>query len=171
MAEQRKIWSFHGGLHLDDHKSDSNQKPGQSLPLPDRLTLPLHQHIGQNAEPVVGVGELVKKGQVVARAPDYVSASIHAPTSGRVIEIGNQPIPHPSGLSDTCIVIEPDGQDTWTQLPEPIGDFRNETAADLRDRIRWAGIVGLGGAAFPTAVKVNTGGSGPIDTLVINAAE
>jgi len=171
MAEPRKLWSFHGGLHLDDHKSESNQRPVQHMPLPDRLTLPLHQHIGQNAEPVVRVGELVKKGQVVARAPDYVSASIHAPTSGQVIEIGDQPIPHPSGLNDTCIVIEPDGQDSWTELPEPIRHFRSETAADLRDRIRWAGIVGLGGAAFPTAVKVNTGGGRPIDTLVINAAE
>ena len=60
MAEQRTLWSFHGGLHLDDHKAESNQSPIRQLPLPDRLTLPLHQHIGQNAEPVVRVGERVK---------------------------------------------------------------------------------------------------------------
>jgi electron transport complex protein RnfC len=88
-----------------------------------------------------------------------------------VIKIGDEPIPHPSGLSDTCIVIEPDGRDSWAELPEPISDFRAESAADLRERIRWAGIVGLGGAAFPTAVKVNAGGERPIDTLIINAAE
>jgi electron transport complex protein RnfC len=171
MDEQRTLWPFHGGLPLDDHKTESNQQPIQRLPLPDRLTLPLHQHIGQNAEPVIQVGELVKKGQVVARAADYVSASIHAPTSGRVVEIGDQAIPHPSGLSDTCIVIEPDGQDVWAELPDPISDFRAETPADLRERIRWAGIVGLGGAAFPTAVKVNTGAGQAITTLIINAAE
>ena len=171
MAEQHTIWSFHGGLHLDDHKEESNQRPVQDLPLPRRLILPLQQHIGQSAEPVVVVGESVKKGQIVARAPDYVSAPIHAPTSGRVLEIEAMPIAHPSGLSDTCIVIEPDGNDAWDELPEPMTEFTAQSAADLRERIRWAGIVGMGGAAFPTAVKVNTGGQTGIDTLVINAAE
>jgi len=171
MAEQRTIGTFHGGLHLDDHKAESCQKPIRELPLPDRLMLPLHQHIGRNAEPVVRLNEMVRKGQMVARASDYVSASIHAPTSGRVIEIGDLPIPHPSGLSDTCIVIEPDGEDSWADLPLPVSDFRAETPADLRERIRSAGIVGLGGAAFPTAVKVNTGGESLIEILIINAAE
>lgn len=171
MAERKTIWPFHGGLHLDDHKQESNRHPVQLLPLPARLVLPLQQHIGQPAEPVVQVGDTVKKGQIVARAPDYVSAPVHASTSGRVVEIGAMPIAHPSGLSDTCIVIEPDGDDCWDDLPEPMTDFMQRSAADLRERIRWAGIVGLGGAAFPTAVKVNTGGQTAIDTLVINAAE
>ncbi len=171
MAEQRTIWSFHGGLHLDGHKGESTGRPVQAVPLPARLTLPLQQHIGQTAEPVVQVGERVRKGQVVARATDYVSAPLHAPTSGTVVEIGAMPIPHPSGLSDTCIVIEPDGEDAWGELPPPLLDYRSADTADLRERIRWAGIVGLGGAAFPTAVKVNVSGQRPIDTLVINAAE
>jgi electron transport complex protein RnfC len=171
MAEQRTIWSFHGGLHLDDHKVASNGGTVQAVPLPARLTLPLQQHIGQVAEPVVQVGDTVRKGQIVARAADYVSAPLHAPSSGRVVEIGPLPIPHPSGLSDTCIVIEPDGEDAWDELPPPLPDYRSVDAADLRERIRWAGIVGLGGAAFPTAVKVNVSGQRPIDTLVINAAE
>ena len=171
MADLQPVGRFHGGLHLDDHKAESNHKPIRQLPLPDRLTLPLHQHIGGNAEPMVRVGEAVRKGQLLARASDYVSASIHAPTSGHVVEITDRPIPHPSGLSDTCIVIEPDGEDTWDDLPPAIEDFRAETPADLRERIRWAGVVGLGGAAFPTAVKVNTGGENNIRTLIINAAE
>ncbi|MGB5672063.1 MAG: electron transport complex subunit RsxC [Sedimenticolaceae bacterium] len=171
MAEPRTIWPFHGGLHLDNHKTESNGRAVQTLPLPDRLTLPLHQHIGLSAEPVVRPGDPVKKGQLVARATDYVSASIHAPSSGRVLEIGPQPVPHPSGLSDTCIVIEPDGLDVWDELPPPMTDYKTRSHADLRERIRWAGIVGLGGAAFPTAVKVNVGGRRAIDTLVINAAE
>ncbi|HOP16722.1 MAG TPA: electron transport complex subunit RsxC [Gammaproteobacteria bacterium] len=171
MADARKDWSFHGGVHLDDHKAESTGQPVRRLPIPDRLTLPLHQHIGLSAEPVVRVGDLVKKGQLVAQASDYVSASIHAPTSGRVVGIGPQAVPHPSGLYDACIVIESDGKDAWTDLPEPMTDYATLPTADLRERIRWAGIVGLGGAAFPTAVKVNTSGQRPIDTLVINAAE
>jgi len=171
MAEQPTIWSFHGGLDLDDHKTESNGRALETLPLPDRLTLPLQQHIGYGAEPVVRAGDMVKKGQLLARAVDYVSAPIHAPTSGRVVEISPQLIPHPSGLSETCIVIQPDGLDTWDELPQPLLDYKEHPTADLRERIRWAGIVGLGGAAFPTAVKVNVGGQRMIETLVINAAE
>ena len=171
MADQRTIWSLHGGLRIDDHKALSNERPLQRLPMPERLILPLQQHIGYSAEPAVQVGEQVKKGQLVANAVDFVSAPLHAPTSGTVIEIGDRPIPHPSGLNDACIVIEADGQDAWAELPEPLPDYRAHSSALLRERIRWAGIVGLGGAAFPTAAKVNTSGQRPIDSLIINAAE
>jgi len=171
MAEQRAIRPFHGGLHLDDHKLESTGQPVQTLPLAPRLILPLQQHIGHAAEPIVQVGDRVLKGQQIARAVDYISAPLHAPTSGRVVEIAQLPIAHPSGLSDSCVVIEPDGQDVWGELPEPISDFTRADPADLRERIRWAGIVGLGGAAFPTAVKVNISGRRNIDTLIINAAE
>jgi electron transport complex protein RnfC len=171
MAEAERIWQFPGGLRLDDHKAESNATPVRDLPLPPRLTLPLQQHIGQAAEPIVRAGDRVLKGQIVAQAADYVSAGLHAPTSGRVVEVGERPIPHPSGLDGTCIVIEPDGEDAWDALPPPLTDFGERDAAELRERIRWAGIVGLGGAAFPTAVKVNTAGGRGIDTLVLNAAE
>jgi electron transport complex protein RnfC len=171
MSEQSTIWTFHGGLHLDHHKAESNRSPVRNIDLPPLLTLPLQQHIGQPAEPVVQVGDTVRKGQLIAHAVDYVSATIHASTSGRVVAIGPRPIPHPSGLSDLCIIIEPDGEDSWAELPEPLVDYTNVDAASLRERIRWAGIVGLGGAAFPTAIKVNISGRRPIETLVINAAE
>jgi len=171
MAEQQTNWRFHGGLHLDDHKAESNAAPVRELPLPARLVLPMQQHIGQPAEPVVQVGDTVGKGQMIAHAVDYVSATVHAPTSGRVVEIGPRAVPHPSGLQDLCIVIEPDGEERWAELPEPWPNFTAVEDADLRERIRWAGIVGLGGAAFPTAVKVNTSGRETIETLIINAAE
>lgn len=164
------IHDFHGGLHMDDHKADSNRRPVQDLAVPKRLTLPLQQHIGQIAEAVVKVGDPVLKGQLVAQASDYVSANIHAPSSGTVLEIGDQPIAHPSGLNAPCIVIETDGLDRWAALPEPISDFSAADPAELRERLRWAGIVGLGGAVFPTSVKTNTAGHA-IETLVINAAE
>ncbi len=171
MAEARKIWSFHGGLHVADHKALSAGRPVVDVPLPVQLILPIQQHIGRAAEVIVSPGDLVKKGQVMAQASDYVSAALHAPTSGRISAIEERPIAHPSGLSGLCIVLDSDGKDTWDTLPEPLTDFRSCSAAVLRERIRWAGIVGMGGAAFPTAVKVNTSGSRKVDTLIINAAE
>ncbi len=163
------VWDFHGGLHVPDHKAESNSTPIRNAALPKRLTLPLQQHIGQIAECAVQVGEKVLKGQLIARASDYVSANIHAPTSGTVVEIAELPIAHPSGLKAPCVVLESDGEDTWTQLPEPL-DYLETDPADLRERLRWAGIVGLGGAVFPTSVKTNTTGRN-VDTLVVNAAE
>ncbi len=134
-----------------------------------RLILPLQQHIGEPAQPLVKAGDTVLKGQIIADSDAPISAPIHAPTSGRVIEISDQPIPHPSGLSAPCILIEPDGRDAWGELPEPISDYRSSTPEILRARIREAGIVGLGGATFPSAVKLNPGR--PIKTLIINGAE
>ncbi len=166
----RPVADFHGGLHIDDHKAESAASPVREAALPRRLQLPLQQHIGQPAEPVVKVGDKVLKGQLLARASDYVSANLHAPSSGTVVQIAELPIPHPSGLPAECIVIETDGEDRWGELPEPITDYLQADPADLRERLRWAGIVGLGGAVFPTSVKTNTGGR-PIQTLVINAAE
>jgi len=166
----KPAWDFHGGLHIDDHKSESLATPLREAGIPTSLTLPLQQHIGQAAEPVVQVGDEVLKGQLIARASDYVSANLHAPTSGRVVEIAERPIAHPSGLSAQCIVLESDGQDRWGELPEPIENYREADPADLRERLRWAGIVGLGGAVFPTSVKTNTTGR-VIDTLILNAAE
>jgi len=163
------VWDFHGGLHLDDHKTDSNGTPIAQAELPARLILPMQQHIGQMAESQVQVGDKVLKGQLIARASDYVSANIHAPTSGTVVEIAERPIAHPSGLNAPCIVIESDGEDQWGELPEPL-DYLETDPAELRDRLRWAGIVGMGGAVFPTSVKTNTTGR-RVDTLILNAAE
>ena len=160
---------FHGGLHLDGHKAESNGSAVQEPALPQRLILPLQQHIGQIAECAVQVGDSVLKGQLIARASDYVSANIHAPTSGTIVEIAELPVAHPSGLDAPCLVIASDGDDRWAELPAPL-DYLQTDPAELRERLRWAGIVGLGGAVFPTSVKTNTAGK-PVDTLVINAAE
>jgi len=166
-----RIHDFHGGLHLPDHKDASNGQPIAALAPAGRLTLPLGQHIGEPAEPVVVVGDRVLKGQLIGRAVDYVSANVHAPTSGTVVAIEPRPIPHPSGLTAPCVVIEADGQDRWAELPPGIPDFTAQEPADLRERIRWAGIVGMGGAGFPTSVKINPGAERRIETLIINGAE
>ncbi len=168
-GKTRELWRFHGGLHIPDHKEMSLQKPLQNIALPQRLVLPLQQHIGAPAQTLVTIGERVLKGQKIADSPAPVSAPLHAPTSGQVVAIGEHPIPHPSGLSDLCIVIEPDGKDEWATLAEPIRDFRGVDPDTLRRRIREAGIVGMGGATFPSAVKLNPGK--PIKTLIINGAE
>ncbi len=171
MTETRTLSSFHGGLALDDHKAMSSGGPINAVPIPARLLLPLQQHIGQASEVLVRPGETVRKGQLIARASDYVSAALHAPTSGRISAIEQRTVAHPSGLSDDCIVLETDGADAWAELPPEWPDYTSRSATELRERIRWAGVVGLGGATFPTAVKVNTGEQRKIDTLVINAAE
>ncbi len=165
---------FHGGLHLPGHKTESTQQPPQNALLPRHVVLPLRQHIGEAAEPIVTVGSQVKKGQVIAQSVGYISSPVHASTSGAVVAIDDFRTPHPSGLATRCIVIEADGEDRWADhLPAPLADFTAEDAVTLRDKIRQAGIVGLGGAAFPTAIKLNpqTADQRGIHTLIVNGAE
>lgn len=166
-----KLWRFHGGLHLDDHKAESTQEAVTHARLPEQLILPLQQHIGATAKVTVTAGERVHKGQLLARADGYVSAALHAPSSGTVIAIEERPVAHPSGLSASCIVLATDGLDEWGELPPPLTDYRALDPAELRRRVREAGIVGLGGAAFPSAVKLNAGPGTQIDLLILNGAE
>jgi electron transport complex protein RnfC len=166
-----RLWRFHGGVHLPDEKALSNASPSVLAPLAAQLVVPMQQHIGAPADAAVKVGDRVLKGQVLARAQGYVSASVHAPSSGVVSAIEPRPIPHPSGLRAPCVVIDTDGEDAWGELPEPMPDFRRPSRAELRERIRQSGIVGMGGASFPSSVKLNPGADQPIDTLVINGAE
>ncbi len=168
---QRRLWTFQGGLHLPDHKAESSGSAIRAAAIPKRLVLPLQQHIGESAEPVVTAGEAVRKGQLIAKAKGYVSAALHAPTSGVVSEIAEHAVPHPSGLAARCVVIESDGLDAWAELPEPWPDYATRDPAELRERIRRAGVVGMGGAAFPASVKLNPGPGRAIHTLVINGVE
>jgi len=163
------LWEFHGGLHLEGHKDLSNATPIRQAPLPDQLVIPVRQHIGEPARPVVKVGDHVLKGQVIARPEGYVSAPVHASSSGRVVAIEERPVPHPSGLGDLCVVIEVDGKDQAVDATH--ADLDSLSPSDIRNRLREAGLVGLGGAAFPSAVKLNAGPAKPIDLLVLNGAE
>jgi electron transport complex protein RnfC len=164
------IWDIPGGIHPAERKELSNRTPIQPAPLPKRLTLPLNQHIGVPAEPVVTVGERVLKGQLIAAANGFVSVPVHAPTSGTVSFIGPQPYPHVSGMLAPAIVIDSDGLDDWIELtPQP--DYRHLENSALVELIRQAGISGLGGAGFPTAVKLNARPTQKIHTLIINGTE
>lgn len=165
----RRLWSFPGGIRLPGFKQLSNREAIRNLPLPGRVYLPLRQHIGAPARPVVAVGEHVCKGQLVAEATSFVSAPVHASISGVVTDIGEHTVPHPSGIAEACIVIEADGEDRWDPALVPFSDLDNATPEQLLAAIRQAGVVGLGGAVFPSAAKLKP--PHRIDTLVINGVE
>ncbi|MBD3671191.1 MAG: electron transport complex subunit RsxC, partial [Gammaproteobacteria bacterium] len=163
----RALHSFHGGLHLDGHKAESTARPLETMPVAKRLVLPLLQHIGVPAHPLVEAGQTVRKGEVIARAEGAVSTNLHAPTSGKVIAIEDHAVPHVSGLPAPCIILEADGRDEWGEkhaLEEEVD------AATLRQHIQDAGIVGLGGAGFPAHIKLNPG-EHQVETLILNGAE
>ncbi|MCP4874592.1 MAG: electron transport complex subunit RsxC [Gammaproteobacteria bacterium] len=164
-----KLHHFHGGLHLDGHKAESLTQGLQQATLPERLYLPLRQHIGQYNKPLVDVGNKVLKGHVVAANSSLIRAAVHAPSSGTVSAIGKYPIAHPSGQSDDCIVIDIDGKD---EAADPhIKDLTQLSPPELIELICRAGIVGLGGAAFPASPKIARGKTNGIDTLIINGVE
>ena len=167
-----KLWSFHGGLpSLAEHKNESVNLPIEVAPIPKALIYPLGQHIGNAAKPLVQVGDKVLRGQKIAAAQGIVSAPIHAGSSGTVSQIADHLIPHPSGFSAPSITIETDGFDAEIDYI-PHADYQQLTTAQLVGIIREAGIVGLGGAAFPTAIKLNTQNKAfSIDTLILNGAE
>jgi len=170
-GRKRKLWQFHGGVHLPEEKHLSNGKPLRDAPLPAQLVIPLQQHIGAPARACVRVGERVLKGQLIGEPEGYISAPVHASSSGLVSAIEPRAAAHPSGLQVPCVVIETDGADQWAELPEPIMDYQAADAATLRQRIRDCGVVGMGGASFPSNVKLNPGADQPIDTLIINGVE
>ncbi|MEW5972992.1 MAG: electron transport complex subunit RsxC [Pseudomonadota bacterium] len=168
---ERTLHRFPGGLHPEQHKSESNGTPIQVARVAGRLVLPLKQHIGAAARPVVAVGERVLRNQALAKADGFVSAPIHAPTSGIIVAIEEHPVPHPSGLSAPCVVLEPDGRDEAMQVFEPWPNYAAIAPILLRERVREAGVVGLGGAVFPSAVKLAGTPGTPIHTVVLNGAE
>lgn len=163
-----RVWPLTGGIHPEENKRQSTSVPIKSVPMPDKLILPLSQHAGSPAEPIVAVGDRVLKGQMIARATGFVSVPVHAPTSGTVSAISSEAIPHPSGMHDECITLIPDGKDQWCQL-QPIDDYKSVEPSTLVELIRQSGIAGMGGAGFPAAVKLSP--RSPIHTLILNGTE
>ncbi|BFM10722.1 electron transport complex subunit RsxC [Simiduia litorea] len=165
-----QIWPIHGGIHPAENKQQSMALPLGDIPLPPTLILPLNQHLGAPAEPCVAVGDLVRTGQMIAEAIGPFSAALHASSSGRVIAIEDRPLPHPSGMHGPCIVIETDGRDQWVELT-PCDDYKSLELTALVEKIRRAGIAGMGGAGFPTAIKMAPKANQPIHTLILNGTE
>ena len=160
--------SFSGGIHPPDNKQWSAHKPIEDCPLPDEFVVPMAQHIGAPANPCVAVGDLVTKGQVVGEARGFVSVPVHAPTSGEVVAV--EPRPHPAGSSLPAVVIRSDGEDRWMDGLSALQPESGEPDA-LVERIRQAGVVGMGGATFPAHVKLSPPPEKAIDNLILNGVE
>ncbi len=169
LKSAKEIFPFHGGVHPPENKAQSTQLPIAQLSLPEKIVLPLRQHVGNIPKIKVSIGNYVLKGQLLAEAEGAVSAAIHATTSGTISTIEDAIIPHPSGLPDRCITIIPDGKDTWIEKKSQ--DWRNTDRKNLVSSLRLSGIVGLGGATFPTHIKLRSDGKSGVHTLIINAAE
>ncbi len=162
---------FPGGVHPHERVNGKAVNSGNAireLPAPQRVVIPLSQHIGAPAAALVKKGDVVLMGQKIGDASGYVSAAVHASVSGKVVGIEN--VETASGAVVPAVVIENDHQDTWAEL-HPCDHPETMTAAELREIIREAGIVGLGGATFPTAVKLTPAEGKKIERLIINGAE
>ena len=162
--------SFHGGIHPGDHKLETNRKPIVDLDAPDELVFPLSQHIGAPANPCVKPGDRVLMGQKIAESNGFVSANIYSSASGTVKIIEKRL--HPNGTSVMSIVIENDKLD---EKANPLSgfnaDYKKLSAKEIINLVREAGIVGMGGATFPTHVKLSVPDEAKIDYVIINGAE
>ncbi|MFA0497030.1 electron transport complex subunit RsxC [Vibrio sp. 10N.222.54.B11] len=163
------IWNFPGGVHPAENKKQSNTTDIVHARLPEEIVLPVKQHIGKPGNLLVAAGDTVLKGQQLTALDTGFTLPVHAPTSGVITAIEPRTTAHPSGLSEICVVIKPDGLDTWIEK-NPVEDFSTKTSDELLDVIRQAGISGMGGAGFPTAKKLQSG-LGRTDILIVNAAE
>jgi electron transport complex protein RnfC len=160
---------FFGGVHPRYDKELAQGRAIETMPLPARLIVPLAQNLGAAPKPAVKKGDAVKKGQVIAEPQGFVSVPLHAPTSGTVQ--GIDVYPHPVGADMPAVVIVPDGADEWASgldAERPVDGLDGEA---IRTIIRDAGLVGMGGAAFPTHVKLSPPKDKPIDVLIVNGAE
>ena len=165
------LGSMHGGLRLPAHKRESTSRPILEVPLPRQLIVPLEQHTGASAQPVVACGDTVLRGEVIAAAAgDTVGAPVHAPSSGTVIAIEPRPVARRRGDLAPCVVIECDGEDAGRDLSPAIDYLALQPSALLR-RILEGGIVGLGGAVFPTAQKLMQARAANAECLILNGVE
>jgi len=162
-----RLWDFHGGIHPPARKTQTMQKPIGRMSIPERLYVPVRQHIGVAGTLVVAAGDYVLKGQPLTIANNAMAVPVHAPTSGNILAIESRPSAHPSALPELCVVIEPDGLEQWRER-YPI-DIATAERHDLLERIQQAGIAGMGGAGFPTHIK--SAATAGVDYLIINAVE
>ncbi|MCB2339996.1 electron transport complex subunit RsxC [Clostridium estertheticum] len=163
------IKSFRGGIHPNGSKNYTASKPIEIATLPSKVVIPVSQHIGAPCVPTVAKGDYVKKGQVIATSPAFVSSPVHASISGIVKDIALYP--HPVFGKCLSIVIENDGKDEWIEGIPLVRDWEKLGADEIKGIIKDAGIVGMGGATFPTFVKLSPPKDKKIDTFILNAAE
>jgi len=159
---------FYGGVHPLERKEETEAKPLENFPFPAKIFVFLSQHTGLPAKPVVKAGDSVKVGQKIGESAGFISSPVHSSISGKVTAIEDKI--HPvSGKPQPAVVIENDGLDTPDSSMEPLPDWKNLPNAELSEILRDKGIVGLGGAMFPTPVKLCP--PKPVDTLIVNGCE
>jgi electron transport complex protein RnfC len=163
-----KKFTFRGGIHPEENKRLSEEKPIEEVPLPKEVYVPLQQHIGAPLTSLVKIGDIVKTGQKIGDSEKFISAPVHASISGEVRAIAEWP--HPVLGKYKAVVIESDGKDEWIDTSQG-EDYTKMRKEDIIKITREAGIVGLGGAAFPTFVKLTPIENKKIDTFILNAAE
>lgn len=160
--------TFRGGIHPPDKKKLAANSPITEAQPPKIAVIPLSQHIGVPCKAAVSIGRQVKKGELIGEAGGFVSAPVYASVSGKVVAVGE--FPNAMGKMITSVVIENDFKEEWTTLDDS-PDYMNLPAEQLKEKIKAAGIVGMGGAAFPTVVKLSPPKEKPIDAVLINGAE
>ncbi|MEM7431413.1 MAG: electron transport complex subunit RsxC [Pseudomonadota bacterium] len=165
------LGKLHGGLRLEARKDKSNAQAIATMPVPAQLVLPITQHVGEPCQPVISIGERVLKGQLIADVDGFLGAPIHAPSSGKVVAIERWPVSRRFGDPAPCIVIECDGEDRAIEPAETLPPFDQLPANVLLSRILQGGLVGLGGAVFPTAQKLMQAVTSNLDTLILNGVE
>ena len=161
--------SFLGGIHPYYGKDKTAGKKIRPAKEPVKVIIPLVQHIGAPAEPIVKIDDSVKAGQKIGESKGFVSLPVHSSISGKVVAI--QPYPHPLGQKVNSIIIESDAENTLDETIQPKGDISTLTLQDIKEIIREAGIAGMGGATFPTHVKLSPPQGKRIDTFILNCAE
>ena len=163
-----KFFGFRGGVHPPENKVQTENMAVEELKAPKMLYVALLQHIGAPLDPLVAIGDKVLKGQKIADSQAFMSSPIHSPVSGTIKKIEEHVFPLMGRIK--TIMIENDEQDTWAELPK-IENWETADKKDLLAMIREKGIVGIGGASFPTHIKLNPPADAKIDTLLLNGAE
>lgn len=143
--------------------------PIEEIPAPNLVVIPLSQHIGAPCDPLVAVGDTVKVGQKIGDSKAFVSVPVHSSVSGTVKKIEQRPVP--GGAKVNCVIIESDGKYEVHESVQPKGDLEDLSKEDILSIIREAGMAGMGGATFPTHVKLSPPPDKPIDTLLVNGSE
>lgn len=164
-----KRLTFKGGVHPPERKELSEEQAIEVLPLPSYVVIPLQQHLGAPAEPIVAVGDMVRTGDKICEAKGFVSVPSHASISGKVKAIEKRP--HPVAGEALAIVIESDGKDEMSPNIGPVANYLALDVEEMKKKIQQAGLAGMGGAAFPTHVKLSPPANKPIDTFILNGAE
>lgn len=163
------IKTFSHGIYPPENKDLTANKAIETMPPPEKVTIPFLQHFGSPAEPLVKKGDEVLLGQKIGEGKSLFSASVHASVSGKVLSIDNHL--HPLGPSVLSATIANDGQDRLLSKLQEVKKPFSLTSDEIRQKVKEAGIVGLGGAAFPTSVKLSPPKDKPIDTIIINGCE